>query len=1044
MSSKPSVSVAVPEHGNGEDGSPPKEQAKIDEENIDVYDTDDSGCASNIQRLKEKRKMLEQEYSSAFSAGPENTDDGIAGNPTVDSGNSGDKRVGEETKPFDEETPKSVSFTTPGYSFSSTAFKAKNARDSGSVGAVGGQSSNFLSELDTNAQDLFNQNILVLVQDLQEELNQYQKKKKVVKHTGNILSEIEGLHYGLLMKGQDDEAIYFPRDSYSLIALNGPTGCCRWTKQNFKFFAFGMLAYLFQLLFFLSSVAEVILYPESGSPFAANMIVRATRVLALLAFAIYPNSTVQDLVKSVRLYPRSSVIDSPGCLRLTSFLRLVQGILAVYTTWALIMDAPTVVQVILRFSVVNFVSGINRVAFSLARYGMFGPDLQDEAMRIETIKLPGYMHLRSKQLWYRILRIIFVLFFLGTTIYNIVQRFGNLEMGTVRLQFQSPTGLDKYSGCFERNQIFNVFERDTYTSYDRGTLNTSIGYCENDRQWIMFKGDESNVHPCDAMKLEIARSSKTDGVDIASSFSESWMSSSGEAFIPLFLGENGTEQDGLKSQFNLFGVEEKELHCDLGLGDGICDPAFNEIQYNYDGGDCCSATCIGPRCGSGALTSAFNTSDVYGDGFPDCKLSELVPLTIVLNDITSSRDPKFAEFEPIRNPGVNEITWRVATPVNPNLSLDCNGKHVFSVDIDQSMESKSETVMVEDGADCTMVIRNTVSPPNLDSPIWFVDYELFHGDEKFKILTQITQSSSEMEVVEFSLVPECFFSFSDSENMYTGSGPSINAIDWLLNDDSGNSQCEDELLIERFGLAMLDYTINGNATIINEQRQCTWPFVDCDQGAVTQVDLNKWNLGKGEFSGNIAKILDNFKSLKVLNLTDDEIVSVPPELVSLTSLMILSFASNELTSIPNEIMSLTNLDCIYFDNNSISSIPAEIESLTKLGIVELSSNEISSIPPEIEASTGLHTLHLSSNNFGTFPTELFSLTSLQNLYLDNNFISSIPPEIKVLTNLKVLHLDYNELTYIPTELALLTNLQDPIISGPNATVIIPDGTDSRP
>ena len=51
------------------------------------------------------------------------------------------------------------------------------------------------------------------------------------------------------------------------------------------------------------------------------------------------------------------------------------------------------------------------------------------------------------------------------------------------------------------------------------------------------------------------------------------------------------------------------------IGDGYCDPKFNAPKFGYDGGDCCSATCVGSQCGLPKVGSI----PMVRIGFPYCK-----------------------------------------------------------------------------------------------------------------------------------------------------------------------------------------------------------------------------------------------------------------------------------------------------------------------------------------------------------------------------------------------------------------------------------------
>ena len=91
------------------------------------------------------------------------------------------------------------------------------------------------------------------------------------------------------------------------------------------------------------------------------------------------------------------------------------------------------------------------------------------------------------------------------------------------------------------------------------------------------------------------------------------------------------------------GIELNENTCSSFIGDGNCDPVFNKFDFQYDGGDCCAATCSRPNCGIGSLKNAFGTTNATGNGFPDCIHPDMFPITIHLDSIVSSFEPRFQE-----------------------------------------------------------------------------------------------------------------------------------------------------------------------------------------------------------------------------------------------------------------------------------------------------------------------------------------------------------------------------------------------------------------
>jgi len=133
-----------------------------------------------------------------------------------------------------------------------------------------------------------------------------------------------------------------------------------------------------------------------------------------------------------------------------------------------------------------------------------------------------------------------------------------------------------------------------------------------------------------------------------------------------------------------------------------------------------------------------------------------------------------------------------------------------------------------------------------------------------------------------------------------------------------------------------------------------------------------------------------------------------------------------------------NLNRLDLSNNQITKIPPEIGQLTHLKELILADNQITVIPPEIGQLTHLTFLCLDYNKITVIPQEIGQLTHLEHLYLSYNQITVIPPEIGQLSNLKTLTLYRNQITEIPPEIGLLTNLIC-IYIGHNKITEIPQG-----
>ena len=147
-------------------------------------------------------------------------------------------------------------------------------------------------------------------------------------------------------------------------------------------------------------------------------------------------------------------------MRLSCILRLTQGVTAIVATLLLVLRSTTVVDIILNFTAVNFISDLDDYAFTLAKNGEFSPSLREEAERISEIDLPPCMFKNSESKWkcYQWVAAAVALFFLVV----LASVFGFQDSEEVwvtkllRVQFQDSTGLNEYSGCFNMTSIYLI------------------------------------------------------------------------------------------------------------------------------------------------------------------------------------------------------------------------------------------------------------------------------------------------------------------------------------------------------------------------------------------------------------------------------------------------------------------------------------------------------------------------------------------------------------------------------------------------------------
>ncbi len=175
-----------------------------------------------------------------------------------------------------------------------------------------------------------------------------------------------------------------------------------------------------------------------------------------------------------------------------------------------------------------------------------------------------------------------------------------------------------------------------------------------------------------------------------------------------------------------------------------------------------------------------------------------------------------------------------------------------------------------------------------------------------------------------------------------------------------------------------------------------------------------------------------------LDLSGNQLTSLPPEIGKLTNLTHLNLSDNQLTSVPPEIVKLTNLTDINLSHNQLTSLPPEITKLTSLRKLRIHRNQLTSLPPEISELANLVTLGLTSNQLTSLPSEIIKLVNLTDLSLNINKLITLPKEIANLTNLTSLSLNSTKLTSLSPEIAKLINLSELVLSVNQLTSLPPE------
>jgi hypothetical protein len=148
----------------------------------------------------------------------------------------------------------------------------------------------------------------------------------------------------------------------------------------------------------------------------------------------------------------------------------------------------------------------------------------------------------------------------------------------------------------------------------------------------------------------------------------------------------------------------------------------------------------------------------------------------------------------------------------------------------------------------------------------------------------------------------------------------------------------------------------------------------------------------------------------------------PSEIFELAdSLEILDLSGNELASLPDDLPRLTRLQVLFCSNNPFTELPEVLGRCPALTMVGFKANRIHTVPGDA-LPKGLRWLILTDNQIESLPTAIGQCTQLQKLMLAGNRLTALPLELAACTRLELLRISANRLTEFPRQLLALPRL----------------------
>lgn len=160
------------------------------------------------------------------------------------------------------------------------------------------------------------------------------------------------------------------------------------------------------------------------------------------------------------------------------------------------------------------------------------------------------------------------------------------------------------------------------------------------------------------------------------------------------------------------------------------------------------------------------------------------------------------------------------------------------------------------------------------------------------------------------------------------------------------------------------------------------------------------------------EMIRGYKYLVELNLSDNNLDSIPPGLDTLADLKRVSFRHNNFTNIEG-FTTLSQIKMLDLNDNFITTIPADIANMESLEILDLSSNKISELPIELLRLKNLKALNLSNNPLKQLPEWIGQLTGLEELNLQQTQLESLPESFVDLKVSSTIYLKKNPFKELP-------------------------------
>ncbi|XP_022600250.1 E3 ubiquitin-protein ligase LRSAM1 isoform X2 [Seriola dumerili] len=166
-----------------------------------------------------------------------------------------------------------------------------------------------------------------------------------------------------------------------------------------------------------------------------------------------------------------------------------------------------------------------------------------------------------------------------------------------------------------------------------------------------------------------------------------------------------------------------------------------------------------------------------------------------------------------------------------------------------------------------------------------------------------------------------------------------------------------------------------------------------EAGADDILDISACQLSEVPSSAfSICKVLHK----KVLILHNNELRSLLPkgcDIRALATLKVLDLHDNRITSLPEDIGKLASLQILNLEKNRLKALPDSFGDLRLLQTLNLKGNCLSELPVSVSCLSSLRTLDLSDNNIVQLPKTVAHIRTLESFTLDAAMMTYPPASV---------------------------------------------------